>query len=144
MGLYIFDIDGTITDVSHRQHFLRQEPKDWDSFNAAMAGDAPQNHIIDLIDYLFEMHTIVLLTGRSSDYRGVTEQWLKDHHVKYMELIMRPSGDRTDDAIIKSNAADRLIHDLGRIDMVYEDRDRVVKMWRERGIPCMQVAYGDF
>jgi hypothetical protein len=26
----------------------------------------------------------------------------------------------------------------------FDDRDRVVKMWREEGIRCFQVDYGDF
>jgi hypothetical protein len=28
--------------------------------------------------------------------------------------------------------------------MVFDDRNQVVKMWRERGIVCAQVAEGDF
>lgn len=28
--------------------------------------------------------------------------------------------------------------------MAFDDRDRVVKMWRDAGIPCAQVAPGDF
>jgi hypothetical protein len=27
---------------------------------------------------------------------------------------------------------------------VFDDRDKVVKMWRDNGITCMQVNYGDF
>jgi hypothetical protein len=27
---------------------------------------------------------------------------------------------------------------------VFDDRDKVVKMWRENGISCFQVNYGDF
>jgi len=28
--------------------------------------------------------------------------------------------------------------------VVFDDRDRVVKMWRENGIRCFQVAEGNF
>ena len=27
---------------------------------------------------------------------------------------------------------------------VFDDRDKVVNMWRENGLTCMQVAYGNF
>ena len=27
---------------------------------------------------------------------------------------------------------------------IFDDRDKVVKMWREEGLTCMQVAPGDF
>ena len=29
-------------------------------------------------------------------------------------------------------------------DAVYDDRNKVVAMWREEGIQCFQVALGDF
>ena len=29
-------------------------------------------------------------------------------------------------------------------DLAFDDRDRVVAMWREEGVPCFQVAPGDF
>jgi hypothetical protein len=28
--------------------------------------------------------------------------------------------------------------------MAFDDRSQVVKMWRKRGVPCAQVADGDF
>jgi hypothetical protein len=32
-----------------------------------------------------------------------------------------------------------------QVEMVYDDRDQVVDLWRlELGLPCMQVNYGDF
>ena len=34
--------------------------------------------------------------------------------------------------------------DIGNVLGVFEDRDRVVKMWRDLGITCFQVAEGDF
>jgi FMN phosphatase YigB (HAD superfamily) len=34
--IYIFDIDGTLADISHRLHFIQQEPKDWRGFYSEM------------------------------------------------------------------------------------------------------------
>lgn len=31
-----------------------------------------------------------------------------------------------------------------RIAMVFDDRDKVVAMWRRQGLTCLQVAPGDF
>ena len=31
-----------------------------------------------------------------------------------------------------------------RLTAVFDDRDKVVQMWRENGVPCFQVAKGDF
>jgi hypothetical protein len=33
---------------------------------------------------------------------------------------------------------------INEIECVFDDRDKVVNMWRKRGIPCFQVAPGDF
>ena len=29
----IFDVDGTLMDITERRKFVEQRPKDWDSFN---------------------------------------------------------------------------------------------------------------
>ena len=34
--------------------------------------------------------------------------------------------------------------DRARLVMVFDDRDRVVNMWRRNGVVCAQVAPGDF
>ena len=34
--------------------------------------------------------------------------------------------------------------DLNRVLLVLDDRDQVAKMWRDMGLTCFQVNYGDF
>lgn len=34
--------------------------------------------------------------------------------------------------------------DRSRLTAVFDDRDKVVAMWREAGVPCFQVAPGEF
>lgn len=45
---YIFDIDGTIADCSHRLHFITGEHKNWDAFYDACLDDAPINDVIKM------------------------------------------------------------------------------------------------
>ena len=33
----IFDIDGTLADISQREHHVRKQPKNWKAFFAGMA-----------------------------------------------------------------------------------------------------------
>jgi hypothetical protein len=35
-------------------------------------------------------------------------------------------------------------HDRMRLMCVFDDRDKVVKMWRDEGVACFQVAPGEF
>ena len=41
-------------------------------------------------------------------------------------------------------ADDLITTDKERLVAVFEDRDRMVKMWRAAGVPCFQVADGEF
>jgi hypothetical protein len=37
-----------------------------------------------------------------------------------------------------------LVDDRQRLVAVFDDRSSVVKMWRDAGVPCFQVAPGEF
>jgi hypothetical protein len=50
----------------------------------------------------------------------------------------------TEDSVIKAELFNRHILSKYNIVAVYDDRNRVVKMWRSRGLPCLQVQEGEF
>ncbi|MGW1289742.1 phosphatase domain-containing protein [Streptomyces sp. NPDC002586] len=87
---------------------------------------------------------IVLLSGRSEDFRAQTEAWLARHAVPYDELRMRPSGDTRRDDIVKNELFDAHVRHRYNVRVSLDDRDRVVALWRRMGIPTWQVNYGDF
>lgn len=146
MKCYIFDIDGTLCDCSHRIHHIQTIPKDWDSFFAACHMDAPIPHIIDLCKMLYwtGSASIVYVSGRSDQCRLQTEQWMRVHDLPLGPLFMRKEGDHRDDDIIKIELLAQLRADGFDPIMAFDDRDRVVAAWRAAGIPCAQVAPGDF
>jgi len=47
---------------------------------------------------------------------------------------MRPVGDSTPDDILKERWLDEAIANGKTIDMVFDDRPKVVRMWQRRGI----------
>jgi len=57
---------------------------------------------------------------------------------------MRADKDHRNDDILKIEMLDRIRGDGFEPVMVFEDRSRVVRAWRSAGIPCAQVADGDF
>jgi hypothetical protein len=145
MKAVIVDIDGTICDVEHRRHHLTAKPKNWKAFNAAMHLDTPRSDIVDLVNILHAAgNAIVLCSGREDVYRERTEDWLTRHAVPRHALYMRAPRDYRDDGIVKSELLDRIIADGYEPWLAIDDRDRVVKMWRERGLTCLQCAPGDF
>lgn len=152
MKCVIFDIDGTLANAQHRIHHIKKRPKDWDSFFGSMIDDKPFWHIREVLLSLRNGNTmpIIFASGRPEKYRDVTVQWLEkwDLHDSilsgHIRLYMRPDGDRRDDDIVKREILGKMWQDGWEPLMAFDDRDRVVKMWRDNGVPCLQVAEGDF
>ena len=57
---------------------------------------------------------------------------------------MRSRGDKRPDQVIKKEIYDKYIKDKFNVLCVFEDRDKVVEMWRDEGLLCNQVYYEDF
>ena len=136
--IVVFDIDGTVANLDHRLAFVRTKPKNWPAFNRSIHLDAPIQATIDIcIKYLNCPSThVIFASGRSDDTREVTAEWLVRHGMAgYDGFYMRKSGDYRCDSIVKREILDEIIEDFGRKpDMVFDDRPRVVKMWRAEGI----------
>lgn len=144
MKCYIFDIDGTLADCSHRIHHIQKSPKDWDTFFAGCDDDTPIEHICDLARLLVCETAVVYVSGRSDQCREQTERWLVTNELWFGSLYMRKEGDHRDDDIIKIELLEQLRADGFDPIMAFDDRNRVVAAWRSAGIPCAQVAPGDF
>ena len=140
---YIFDIDGTLADCSHRLHHIQKQPKDWTAFFAEVLDDEPIPHVVALAKSLAERHEIVFVSGRSDQCRGQTELWLC-RHAFFAPLFMRRAGDHRDDDVVKIEILAEVRAAGYEPIMAFDDRDRVVAAWRAAGIPCAQVAPGDF
>jgi predicted kinase len=87
---------------------------------------------------------IVLLSGRSEEYRKQTAAWLVKHEVTFDELWMRPAGDTRRDDIVKLELFDAHVRNRFAVRFSLDDRDRVVALWRRLGLPTFQVNYGNF
>lgn len=142
---YLFDIDGTLADCSHRLHHIQAVPKDWRAFFAACGDDVPIPHIVGLARDLWGAgQPIMYVSGRSDECRDLTVAWLARHGLPEGPLYMRKAGDYRADDIVKGELLDAIIADGWVPTMAFDDRDRVVTMWRARGVPCAQVAARDF
>lgn len=132
----LFDIDGTL---ALRR---RRSPYDWrradsDVVNSAVATVLRSVHLAGL--------AIVYLSGRPEEARAITEDWLTENVGVIGPLFLRPSGDARRDAIVKREIYERHLRQHHEVVMVFDDRDQVVRMWRdELGLTCFQVADGDF
>ena len=150
--LVLVDMDGTLADCSHRRHFIQNHNHDWDQFEGPLIlTDEPRYPILNLVNILQrDGFTVVIISGRQIDRTGKnTVTWLEKHMaIPYRHIFMRNGGDSRPDNIIKKEILDALVGSLpegtGQISYVLDDRDQVVKMWRDEGLTCLQVAEGNF
>ena len=142
MTLIVFDLDGTLADVAHRRHHIEKPKRNWDAFFAACGEDA----LIEAAALAFRAHQaaghrVEVWSGRSDAVRAETEDWLNRHGLAPDRLLMRRDRDYTPDDQLKAAWLDRA---NPAPSLIYDDRDKVVAMWRRRGVPCFQVAPGAF
>lgn len=146
MSAIIIDLDGTLCDVSHRVHFVKAEPPNWPAFFDACVDDTPSPAVAALCRMArCSSYLIVYVSGRPETHRAQTEAWLEQYGLRgYALLLMRAAGDYRQDAIVKRELYET--HVAGRYDVEFcvDDRDQVVRMWRDLGLICFQVAGGNF
>lgn len=140
----IVDLDGTLADITHRVHFVRDGKKDWPAFNAAMHLDKPKQDIINIVNQFDAGWYIFIVTGRFERFRKVTEYWLAKHNISYDKLLMRKDEDYRADHLIKEEIYLAEIKDRVRVIAVIDDRQSVVDMWRKNRLTCLQCQKGDY
>ena len=135
--LIVFDIDGTLANIEHRLDYVRSKPKNWKAFDAGIPNDKVNEPVAEVFDaMIMGGHTVILASGRSERTRIATQDWLrKNGFGMYQKLYMRKADDFRSDDIVKLEILGEIISDYGKKpDMVFDDRKRVVDMWRRNGI----------
>ena len=156
--LYIFDLDGTLALIDHRRYLIsnKKNPR-WDEFYYACVDDKPNEPVIKIFKSLAgeefrQDNEFFIFSGRSDLVKQETIKWL-DKYLQYSEIDcnssvsikMRKHGDCTPDEILKRQWYEELSqNDKERLVCVFDDRQKVVDMWRSIGVTCLQVAAGDF
>jgi uncharacterized HAD superfamily protein len=131
----IVDIDGTLA------HMVDRSPYDPSKYHT----DIVDSVIRDIVHrYKTDGYSVVICSGRHDTYREVTAQWLSDNAILYDKLLMRKEKDNRNDSIVKEELFEEHIKPYYIVQFVMDDRNRVVDMWRKKGLKCLQVAPGDF
>tara|TARA_Y100000004_G_scaffold66100_1_gene74164 strand:+ start:372 stop:902 length:531 start_codon:yes stop_codon:yes gene_type:complete len=163
----IFDLDGTLANIDvRRDKSTKPNGKlDWDIFAAPSSirdWDEPNHPVIKLAQMFHnDGFRIVIFSGRNDRGFHATKEWLKLHNVPFDLLVLRPDKFKDEswpiangnpatfdmrfmpDEILKKRMLDTFV-DINDVFLVVDDRDKVVKMWRDLGLNTFQVAPGDF
>ena len=139
----VCDLDGTLANIEHRRYLVESKPKQWDEFYARCKDDSPNLPVIEVVRALTLSYLMIIVSGRRESTRRDTIKWLSDNRIVYSDLIMRPDGDFRADDILKEEILNTKFN-KEQILCVFDDRDKVVQMWRRNGLTCFQVADGNF
>jgi phosphoglycolate phosphatase-like HAD superfamily hydrolase len=136
-----------LDDVSYPKSRVKFKP-DWKKFFDDCHLDRPNDAVMKIFVHLaMKKNDIEIWTGRPEKLRAVTEEWLDQFLHVFMDKVrvkMRPDNDNTPDFELKEIWLRQEVEEGKEIEMVFEDRNRVVQMYRKLGIPCFQVDNGDY
>lgn len=152
------DLDGTLCDIDHRLHFMKQDKKDWKGFFAGIPEDKPNYWCSSILRAMSQEynHKIVFCSGRPDDVRESTVSWLKEHDLynlndpvrgnreELFHLYMRHAGDYRSDEIVKQNILDFELKTRFNIFFCIDDRPSVCRMWRRNGLTVLQCNDKEF
>lgn len=136
----IFDIDGTLAIHNNRNAYDLSRVLE-DSCNESVAYI---NRMLKKTFHINDNLKIIIFSGREDVCKEDIEKWLSINNISYDHLYMRKMNDTRKDTIIKEEMYNTYIKDKYNLISVFDDRDSVVAKWREMGITCFQVNYGDF
>tara|TARA_R100001443_G_scaffold34099_1_gene47891 strand:- start:4053 stop:4562 length:510 start_codon:yes stop_codon:yes gene_type:complete len=163
----IFDLDGTLANIDvRRDKSMKPNGKlDWEIFaapNSIKNWDTPNEPVIKMAQMFHQDgFKIVIFSGRNDRGFDATVDWLVWWDVPFDLLVMRPDKFKDKswpiadgnpatfdmrfmpDEILKKKMLDTFV-DIDDVFLVVDDRDKVVKMWRDLGLNTFQVAPGDF
>ncbi|MFF7754000.1 hypothetical protein ACFZCP_33265 [Streptomyces sp. NPDC007971] len=117
----VFDLDNTLADTAHRQHFLEERPRNWAAFFSAAPGDPPLTEGVALALETARECEIVYLTGRPERCRRDTLAWLVAHGLPEGRVHMRGNADRRPARFTKLEVLRRLARDRGIRFLVDDD-----------------------
>ena len=141
----VLDLDGVISDASHRQHYLaaeRSRDKDWHGFFHACVHDPVIEHGRALAASIGADRTVVILTARIHEIRQQTVDWLATNEVRHDVLILRGPREGAPSTDWKSDQLALLREAGAEIQLCADDDPRNVAMMRGLGIPTLYVPSG--
>jgi hypothetical protein len=135
----LIDIDGTVANLNGR------DPYD----QTICLNDLPNKPVIEVIRSFVVNRGLVsvFVSGRPVKCIEATSNWLYRHVIPHgypWALYMRKNGDYRPDWEAKLELFNEHVRDRYNILAAFDDRNQVVKLWRQLGITTFQVADGNF
>lgn len=135
----ICDLDGTLCLHNGRSPFDYSK----------VSTDIPNSDLISLLNILSIKYTILFVSGREGTFecRKDSMEWVSNNYgfpVDSSHFFFREEGDMRPDDIVKEEIYTNYIEPEYNAVAVFDDRNKVVDMWRKHNLLTCQVNYGEF
>lgn len=145
----IVDIDGTLALRNNRSPFDYEK----------VLEDNEDFRMVELISEIMMNcdYNVIFVTGREDvgNCKALTMKWLEyrfgedsrvtsDGTYDNWKIFMRAAGDKRPDEVVKKEIYENKIEPWYNVVAVFDDRNKVVNMWRDLGLLCLQPYPGDF
>lgn len=137
----IFDIDGTLLDLSNVGHdWALGKRTDYDEFHR-LALDAEPNYMVKGTLHTFwdSGYQIVISTARSELYWDHTNSWLDEYNLPFHYLMMRGVHDMDPDRYVKVRHLEEMRKKELMPILAFEDNPALLAMYADHGIRTVRV-----
>lgn len=125
------DIDGTLAYSPERSVYNYKK----------VDQDLPNKKLIEVLKRL--NLPVIILSGRESSCKQETMDWLEKNGIDWTIFAMRTEGDNREDSIVKEELYNAIIKDKWNVLTVFDDRPRVIRMWKKLGLMVCDVSRQD-
>ena len=142
----IFDMDGTLANVSSIRYYLKRwddskgrAVKDFDAFHSESVNVPAHRWVVNHAQVAHMLgHDVLIVTARRHMWRNHTAWWLALHDVPSAALFMRGNDDSRPDYEVKADMLSTIRKAWNVIHAV-DDNPNVIRLWQENGIPTTVV-----
>lgn len=140
----IFDLDGTLCNVTSIRHHVLKKHKDFKSFHSESVNCPPNEEVVRAARQAKENgRAVLVVTARSFDYVFHSMFWLNINDVPYDQIYMRAANDYRPDHEVKKDILDMIKADGYHPVGAWDDRAEIAEVWESAGIPTTIVeGYG--
>jgi hypothetical protein len=136
----VFDVQGTLIDVSSIRHMVECDKPDFDGFHS-VTGICPPHQ--DVVDEARRQHVagkvIIVMTGMNEKFRGTVVTWLNRHNVPFSLLLMRGNRDFRKDFIVKAEMLKAARLRGFSVTHAWDDNPQIIDLWKNENIPVTVV-----
>ena len=142
MDAVIFDMDGTLADVSSIRHLLNgvrangKPDKNFDKFHELSVDVPPNEWVADRArDFHNRGISVLIVTARKHKWRNQTAWFLALNNIPSDGLWMRGNKDDRPDYQVKKDILRQIKGHGYNVIHAFDDNPNVIQLWAEEGIP---------